>query len=113
MDTLGGYQAGMIITLGGKETVMAWLLDMPTLQHLLRQLQGRVALAESPASDHVVNRSIYNTWSSPGPRRAAGEGLLVPGWHGPISLAWFDAVPREQVPEVRERQAGDRPDVGV
>jgi len=39
---------GMIISLGCRETVMVRLLGMPTLQHLLRQSQGRAALAESP-----------------------------------------------------------------
>jgi hypothetical protein len=54
------------MSLGCKETVMVWFLDMPTLQHLLRQSQGRVAAASGPAGDHVVNRSIYNTGSVPG-----------------------------------------------
>ena len=44
---------------------------------------------------------------------AAGEGLLVPGWHGPIPHGLFDAVPREQFPEVMcERLAGDQPGRG-
>jgi len=38
---------------------MFWLLDMPALQHLLRQSRGYTTLAESPAGDHVVNRSFY------------------------------------------------------
>lgn len=43
-----GFRAGMITSLDCRETVMVWLLDMSTLQHLLRQSQGRVALAASP-----------------------------------------------------------------
>ena len=40
--------AGIIISLGCRETVIVRLLDMPTLQHRLRQSQSRAALAESP-----------------------------------------------------------------
>jgi len=53
-EALRDIGRSMIISLDCKETVMVWLLDMPTLQHLLRQSQGRAALAASPASDHVV-----------------------------------------------------------
>jgi len=45
-------------------------------------------------------------------RRTADEGLLVLGWHGPIP--WLGSMRASRAgPEVRERQAGDRADVGV
>jgi hypothetical protein len=59
----GNIVRSLIMSLGCKETVIVWSLDMPTLQHLLRQSQGRVAATSGPAGDHVENRSIYNTAS--------------------------------------------------
>jgi hypothetical protein len=44
---------------------MVWLLDTPDLQHLFRRSLGRRLPGPGSAGDHVANRSIYNTESTP------------------------------------------------
>jgi hypothetical protein len=49
-----------------EETVLARLIDTPALQRPLRRRPGRRPPGLAPVVDHVENRSIYNTRSSPG-----------------------------------------------
>ena len=62
----GGSAGGTVTPRTVKETATAWLLDTPTLQHLLQQWPGGVCPVRAVVDDHVENRSIYNTGSVPG-----------------------------------------------
>jgi hypothetical protein len=64
-----------------EETVLARLIDTPALQRPLRRRPGRRPPGLAPVVDHVENRSIYNTRSSPGdqPRSLAACFLRLSG----------------------------------
>lgn len=83
------------------------------LQRLYDNYRGTPARSGASAGDHVANRPIYDAVAlgeTPGARPARACSSRDGTGRSPGLVR---CVPREQVPEVRERQAGDRADAGV